>query len=145
MPDAAIRAVTTDQPPRLQRLFESAGISDNCTHGIRRLGEADEFLFPLHINPETRQVLNEDPFSLTLRQADGKMIAARQTAEPDVSNLATAIVERDTAQLVTRADHRVNDPHHLKHFKCAWENCQRPGSRRWSGRFIDNSATDAIT
>src|ERR1700730_5821090 len=73
------------------------------------------------------------------------MIAATEILIPDVSNLATAIVKRDTAQLVTRADHRVNDPHHLKHFKCAWENCQRPGSRRWSGRLIDNSATDAIT
>src|SRR5260370_35577719 len=128
MSDSAVCAVTTDQPTRLQRLSESAGISDNCTHSIRRLGEADEFLFPVHINPETRQVLNEDPFSLTLRQADGKMITARQTAEPDVSNLTTAIVERDTAQLVTGADHRINDPTHLKHFKRPSKNRPPPAT-----------------
>src|ERR1700730_9987157 len=144
MPDTAVGAVTTDQPRRLQRLFEPAGISDNCTHGIRRLGEADKFLFPIHANPETGQVLDEDPLSLTLRQADSKMITARQTAEPDISNLTTAIVESDTAQLVTGADHQINDPHHLKHFKRARKNRQRPGSHRWSRRFIDNPATDAI-
>src|SRR5208337_1286593 len=144
MPDTAVRAVTTDQPRRLQRLFKPAGISDNCTHSIRRLGEADEFLFPVHTNPETRQVLDQDPLSLTLRQADSKMITARQTAKPDISNLTTAIVECDTAQLVTGADHRIDDPHHLKHFKRPRKNRQRPGSHRWSRRFIDNPATDAI-
>src|SRR6266403_5144120 len=81
VPDTAVRAVATDQPARRQCLFESAGISDNCSYSIRGLGEPDEFFFPVHINPETRQVLDKDPLSPTLRQADGKTIETRQTAE----------------------------------------------------------------
>src|ERR1700740_958469 len=89
-------------------------------------------------------MLNQETLGLTLRQADRKSITGRYSAEPDVPNLTTSIVENDAIQLMTSLEHRVDYSCHLKQLERTRKDCQRSGRSGRSRHLIDDSELHAI-